>query len=98
MSNIGHYLRMTKAESFIKIHCSKKIRGTLYDIRGTLYDLRIKQSIKLLVSINHDQLISPVLVPMNVATMEKQQEDNPKMGMVLQVVATDQCSPLNPHD
>lgn len=23
MSNIGHYLRMTKAESFIKIHCSK---------------------------------------------------------------------------
>lgn len=25
MSNIGHYLRMTKAESFIKIHCSKKL-------------------------------------------------------------------------
>lgn len=35
---------------------------------------------------------------MNVATMEKQQEDNSQMGMVLQVAATDQCSPLNPHD
>lgn len=35
---------------------------------------------------------------MNVATMEKQQEDNSQMGMVLQVAATDQCSSLNPHD